>query len=106
MTMTALATLWLSSLVVAGFGTWVLFDASIGLNWALWMTLAAASLGLSAWLGTRRVSAPLVGTLALACALGAGAALTADPAFHALIALCALTLLALAMLVARDPATG
>jgi hypothetical protein len=33
--MSALATLWLSSLAVAGFGTWVLFDASIGLNWAL-----------------------------------------------------------------------
>ncbi|HYR39598.1 MAG TPA: DUF4153 domain-containing protein [Methylomirabilota bacterium] len=106
MTMTALATLWLSSLAVAGFGTWVLFDASIGLNWSLWMTLAAASLGLSAWLGARRVSAPLAATLALACALGTGAALTADPVFHALIALCGLTLLALAMLVARDPATG
>ena len=104
--MTALATLWLSSLAVAGFGTWVLFDASIGLNWSLWMTLAAASLGLSAWLGARRVSAPLAATLALACALGTGAALTADPVFHALIALCGLTLLALAMLVARDPATG
>jgi hypothetical protein len=106
MTMSALATLWLSSLAVAGFGTWVLFDASIGLNWSLWMTLAAASLGLSAWLGARRVSAPLAATLALACALGTGAALTADPVFHALIALCSLTLLALAMLVARDPATG
>ena len=104
--MTALATLWLSSLAVAGFGTWVLFDASIGLNWSLWMTLAAASLGLSAWLGAGRVSAPLAATLALACALGTGAALTADPVFHALIALCGLTLLALAMLVARDAATG
>ena len=81
--MTALATLWLSSLAVAGFGTWVLFDASIGLNWSLWMTLAAASLGLSAWLGAGRVSAPLAATLALACALGTGAALTADPVFHA-----------------------
>jgi len=106
MTMTAFATLWLSSLAVAGFGTWVLFDASIGLNWSLWMTLSAASLGLSAWLGAGRVSAPLAATLALACALGTGAALTADPVFHALIALCALTLLALAMLVARDPTTG
>ena len=104
--MTVLATLWLSSLAVAGFGTWVLFDASIGLNWSLWMTLAAASLGLSAWLGAGRVSAPLAATLALACALGTGAALTADPVFHALIALCALTLLALAMLVGRDPTTG
>ena len=104
--MTALATLWLSSMAVAGFGTWVLFDASIGLNWSLWMTLSAASLGLSAWLGAGRVSAPLAATLALACALGTGAALTADPVFHALIALCALTLLALAMLVARDPTTG
>ena len=104
--MTALATLWLSSMAVAGFGTWVLFDASIGLNWSLWMTLSAASLGLSAWLGAGRVSAPLAATLGLACALGTGAALTADPVFHALIALCALTLLALAMLVARDPTTG
>src|SRR5207247_6931077 len=65
MTMTTLATLWLSSLAVAGFGTWVLFDASIGLNWSLWMTLAAASLGLSAWLGAGRVSAPLAAALAL-----------------------------------------
>jgi hypothetical protein len=104
--MTALVTLWLSALTVAGFGTWVLFDASIGLNWALWMPLAAGSLGLCAWLGARRVSAPLAGTLGLACVLGAGAALTADPVFHALIALCALILLALAMLVGRDPATG
>src|SRR5439155_559848 len=47
MTTTALATLWLSSMAVAGFGTWVLFDASIGLNWSLWMTLSAASLGLA-----------------------------------------------------------
>jgi hypothetical protein len=104
--MTALVTLWLSSLTVAGFGTWVLFDASIGLNWALWMPLAAGSLSLCAWLGARRVSAPLAGTLGLVCVLGVGAALTADPVFHALIALCAMILLALAMLVGRDPATG
>ncbi len=104
--MTALVTLWFSALTVAGFGTWVLFDASIGLNWALWIPLATGCLGLCAWLGARRVSAPLAGTLGLACVLGVGAALTADPVFHALIALCALILLALAMLVGRDPATG
>ncbi len=49
--MTALVTLWLSALTVAGFGTWVLFDASIGLNWALWIPLATGCLGLCAWLG-------------------------------------------------------
>jgi hypothetical protein len=44
--MTALVTLWLSALTVAGFGTWVLFDAAIGLHWTLWMPLAAGTLGL------------------------------------------------------------
>ncbi len=55
--MTALVTLWLSALTVAGFGTWVLFDASIGLNWALWIPLATGCLGLCAWLGARSPAA-------------------------------------------------
>jgi hypothetical protein len=55
--MIALVPLRLSALTVADFGTWILFDASIGLNWALWIPLATGSLGLCAWLGARSPAA-------------------------------------------------
>jgi hypothetical protein len=51
--MIALVPLRLSALTVADFGTWILFDASIGLNWALWIPLATGCLSLFAWLGAR-----------------------------------------------------
>ncbi len=104
--MTALVTLWISALAIAGLGAWVLFDASLGLNWALWMLLAAAGLALCAWFAERRPPTAIWAPLGLACALAAGAPLTANPVFGALIVSCGLALLAAAMLVARNPATG
>ena len=48
--MTALLTLWIWALTIAALGAWILFDASLGFNWALWMPLAAAGLALCAGL--------------------------------------------------------
>src|SRR5262249_26893393 len=54
----------------------------------------------------RRPPATIWAPLGLACALAAGAALTADPAFGVVIVVGGLLLLSAAMLVARNPATG
>jgi hypothetical protein len=104
--MTALLTLWIWALTIAALGAWTLFDASLGLNWALWMPLAAAGLTLCAGLAERRPPTAIWAPLGLACALGAGAPLTADPVFGVLIVCGGLVLLAAAMIVARNPATG
>lgn len=104
--MTALFTLWVSGLAIAGFGAWVLFDALLGLNWALWMLLAAAGLALCGGVAERRPPAAIWAPLGLACALAAGAPLTADWVFGVLIVMGGLLLLSAAMLVARNPATG
>ena len=104
--MTALLTLWIWALATAALGGWVLFDAALGLNWALWMPLAAAGLALCAGLAERRPPAVIWAPLGLACAFAAGAPLTADPVFRALIVCAGLVLLAAAMIVSRNPATG
>ena len=104
--MTALFTLWVSGLASAGFGAWVLFDASLGLNWALWMLLAAAGLAFCGGVAERRPPAAIWAPLGLACALAAGAPLTTDRVFGVLIVMGSLLLLSAAMLVARNPATG
>ena len=64
------ATIWQPAIAVAALGTWLCFDASPGLNWALW-TFAAA-LGL-VWVVRRthgRLGFPLSVVLAATCALG------------------------------------
>ena len=104
--MIALVTLWVSGLAIAGFGAWVLFNASLGLNWALWMLLAAAGLALCGGVAERRPPAAIWAPLGLACVLAAGAPLTADRLFGVLIVMGGLLLLSTAMLVARNPATG
>ena len=104
--MTALFTLWVSGLAIAGFGAFVLFDASLGLNWALWMLLAAAGLALCGGVAQGRPPAAVWAPLGLACALAAGAPLTTDKVFDVLIVMGGLLLLSAAMLVARNPATG
>jgi Domain of unknown function (DUF4153) len=104
--MTALAMLWPSAVTVAALGTWLLFDASPGVNWPIWTLVASASLALCAGIGERRVPLAILPPLLLGCALAAGAPLTANRAFAALIVSGGLCLLAAAMLLARNPATG
>ncbi|HKV50453.1 MAG TPA: DUF4173 domain-containing protein [Gemmatimonadaceae bacterium] len=98
------ATIWPPAVVVAGLGTWLCFDASPGLNWALWTV--AAALGL-AWVVRRtrgRVGLPLGVVLAAACALAACMAITADGAFAPIVLLGVAVLLALGMTLAEGTA--
>lgn len=91
------AIIWPPAAGVAALGTWICFDASPGLNWALW-TIAAAS-GL-AWVVRRtngRIGLSLGVVLGAACALGACMAITADMRFAPVILLGVAVLLALGM---------
>ena len=112
---TILVALWSAALVVATTGTWLLFRAQPGVNWAL-VTLSAslALLGCARLRGgadtrdphgriARSVPPAFLMTVALALALAMGAALTADVAIHVVIAFAVCGLLAIELDHARDP---
>ena len=80
---------------VAGFGTWMLYDALPGLNWVLWTGAAAA--GLLVYSRPRRQQALLIVAGAPVVIAGA-AAVTASPPLRALICLAVMFFLAMAML--------
>lgn len=91
------AIIWPPAVAVAALGAWICFDASPGINWALW-TIAAA-LGL-AWVVRRthgRIGLPLGVVLTAACALASCMAITADTDFAPIVLLGVAILMALGM---------
>ena len=104
--MTALAKLWIPAVTVAALANWLLFDASLGVNWLTWVLAASAGLVVCAGHGERRVPAAIWPPLVLACALAAGAPLSANRALATFSVFGGLCLLAAAMLLARNPGTG
>src|SRR5262245_58478831 len=100
--MSARVTLWSAAFVVAALGTWTLWSAAPGVNWGLWTFVAAAGgVACARFIGGR--PGVRVGLCAVACALGAGAAVTADSFFHVLIFLGVTWLFALAAYLADGP---
>ena len=100
------ATIWPPAIAVAALGTWLCFDASPGLNWALW-TFAAA-LGL-VWVVRRthgRLGFPLGVVLAAACALAACMAITADFDFAPVVLFGVAMLLAIGVALAEGVEAG
>jgi hypothetical protein len=95
--------LWSVAVTLAGLGTGVLFDAVPGLNWGLWTLAAAGVVLLCARVGGSPTRAPFLIPLALAAGFGVGAAVSAAPAFHAVIGGGVAVLLAIAVLLAGDP---
>lgn len=96
---------WLSAIIVAAIGAWIMFDAMPGLNWVLWT--AAASIGLIVLARARGTldSSTLV-MLGTATLFAGGASITADGMMHALICLSVMLFLALAMLLAVNSGFG
>jgi hypothetical protein len=97
--------LYASATAAAILGTAICYDARPGLNWALWTILVATELALFARprLGANRAAFNV--TIALAVILGAGAAVTTNPASIALILITVATLLGVAArLAAGTPA--
>jgi len=100
--MSPLILLWTTALTVAGMGTWVLFEGAWGVNTAVWTATAAAGLLVCARGGGARIPSTLVVTLGLTVLLAGGTAVTADAAFHGLIVVVLVILLAVATLLAED----
>lgn len=93
---------WLAAIIVAGIGSWIMYEAMPGANWGIWTAVASVGLIFIARdRGTLDSSTLLL--VATATVLAIGAAITADPLMHALICLGVMLFLSLAMLLAVDP---
>jgi hypothetical protein len=91
--------LWATAIAVAAFGTWVMYEAMPGINWALWTAAAAA--GLFLFLRTPDPR-PIILTSGTAVLIAFGAAYTASEFIHALIVLSVIMFLALSMLLSSN----
>ena len=94
--------MWIAALAMASIGLAILFDASPGINWGIWTTLAGA--GLLAFTRHTRgsVGATLITTVVLACVIAFGAGVSANQMAYPLIVLSTGLLLAMAMLLSTD----
>ena len=94
--------LWVTAAAVAGLGTWMLYDALPGINWALWTSAAVAGLLLS----SRRRGYPARSVLVMGGAsivIAGAAAVTASPLLWVLISLAVVFFLAMQMLLTAGP---
>lgn len=94
--------LWATAAAVAGFGTWMLYDALPGINWVLWTGAAVA--GPLVFSRPRRHpprSVLIMGGVPIVIAGAAG--VTASPGLWALICLAIVVFLAMQMLLIADP---
>ena len=101
--MSSVRALWAAAIVFATLGTWLLFDASIGINWSLVSLLSALGLGLFLRLGGNGPAPAVAGLLAGVVLAGGVAAVTTSSVFHAGVALADLTLLSAALLLSTAP---
>jgi hypothetical protein len=99
--MTRLVVLWLSALVSAALGTWVLFDGAWGVNTVVWATVAMIGLLLCA-AGGAGISPALALAATLGVAIAGVTALTANGTFHGWTALGLVVLLAVTSRLAED----
>jgi len=90
--------LWATAAAVAGFGTWMLYDALPGINWVLWTGAAVA--GLLAFSRPRGHAPRSVLIMGAPIAIAGAAAVTASPGLWALICLAVVFFLAMQMLLA------
>jgi hypothetical protein len=99
--MTRLAVLWLSALVSAALGAWVLFDGAWGVNTVVWAAVAMIGLLLCA-AGGAGVSPALALAATLGVAIAGVTALTANGTLHGWTALVLVVLLAVTSKLAED----
>ncbi len=96
-----LIVLWLSALVSAALGAWVLFDGAWGVNTVVWATVAMIGLLLCA-AGGAGVSPALALAATLGVAIAGVTALTANGTLHGWTALALVVLLAVTSKLAED----
>lgn len=96
--------LWSTAFALGGLGTGILCDAAPGLNWSVWTLAAVSGILLCGRAGGSPIHAALLVPLALAATFGVAATVSADPAGHAVIGAGVALVLAIAVLLAGDPA--
>ncbi len=89
-------TAWVLALITSLVGAGILFSASPGINWPIWVAAACGSLILSRFVALGRVEKPLIILSAWAIVLGIGFALTANERLQVLSVLSVAMLLGLA----------
>jgi hypothetical protein len=89
--------LWATAVVVAGLGSWILYDALPGINWVLWTGAAVAGLLVCTRPRGRPPQAVLI-MGGIPVVIAGAAAVTASPGLWALICLAVVFCLAIAML--------
>ncbi len=94
---TNVARIWIGAALVGALGAAIILYAPPGINWLLWTTAASLVFVDARRRAKQDLSSTTTLCVALAVALAAGAAVTADPLFHVLIVLGASGLLALAV---------
>ncbi len=98
--------LWIWALAAAWAGTAIIFDAYVGINWGIWVTILAAGLVWSATRRGRRIDPVAWWAVGLAVIVSWGAAVTDNMLFQGLIiGACAALLATAARVVARVPGT-
>ncbi|MDQ3672821.1 MAG: DUF4173 domain-containing protein [Gemmatimonadota bacterium] len=95
----AIAVTWIAALASAFLGAAILYDASPGINWVLWVASAAAALIVARKLSGLEVDRPVLILLAWATLLASTAAFTANEFKHVLVFLSVGMLLGLAVIV-------
>ena len=95
----AVAAVWTAALVSAFLGAAILYDASPGINWVLWVASAAAALIVARKLSGLAVDRPVLILVAWAMLLASAAAFTANEFKHVLVFLSVGMLFGLAVII-------
>ncbi len=95
----AIAAVWIAALASAFLGAAILYDASPGINWVLWVASAAAALIVARKLSGLAVDRPVLILVAWATLIASATAFTANEFKHVLVFLSVGMLLGLAMIV-------
>jgi len=100
----AIAAVWIAAITSAFLGAAILYDASPGINWVIWVASAATALIVARTLSRLPIDRPVLILLAWATLLASAAAFTANEFKHVLVFVSVGMLLGLAVIVTGTPA--
>jgi hypothetical protein len=96
--------LWVLGIAAAGVGTAIIYEAGMGINWTIWVTVLAGGLAWSATRNGRRLDRVALWAIGLAVLVGWGSAITDNALFQGLIVVTCAVLLATAARIAAGVA--
>jgi two-component system, OmpR family, sensor histidine kinase BaeS len=96
--------LWVLGIAAAWVGTAIIYEAGVGINWAIWVSVLAGGLAWSATRNGRRLDRVALWAIGLAVLVGWGSAITDNSLFQGLIVVTCAALLATATRIAAGVA--